>query len=377
MNKPLKTGVIIVTVLAGLIGNFMLFGQQFRKYFLQKYFHEAYKPQKLEIQAIGSFPSEYHIKDIPWISYEKAYCGSTALQMTAYKHGLKPSLGYLNFLMGFTYGSFYPGDQTGFLPYNDPIPGCRLAAPYLGLEMKYIITDEPEPFLNALKYYVSREYPVGIQLNASMLWDEEGFFPHHELLVGYDESGFYYYETAKENRFIKEAEGLKVTNELLIEGIAEVNKELTRPWKLALIIFDEGEKQEDLSETWKRNGAALVGNKLGPVAGGAVGIKEFASKIKEDGEIKNLHALEFMSYNRLDNARFLDQYFADDKGIRQVAELLRNAGELYNKALEIAKDDIKGGKKVNEVAELMIQGACLEEKAGKIFISKAEATIKN
>lgn len=373
MNKSLKIAILILAAFTVLVGIFTLSGQDIGKFFLQKYLHEAYKPQELEIQAIGSFPSEYHIKEIPWISYEKAYCASTALQMIAYKHGLKPSLGYLNFLMGFTYGSFYPGDQTGFLPYNDPIPGSRLAAPYLGLEMKYIITNDPEPFLNALRFYLSREYPVDIQLNVAILWGEEGIFPHHELLVGYDESGFYYYETFKQDRFIKEAEGLKVTNELLIEAVAEANKELSRPWKFAFIIFEKGEKKEDLSETWKINGAALVGNKLGPLAGGAVAIKEFASKIKEDGETRNLLALEFMSYNRLDNARFLEHYFADDKEIKEVVGLFKKAGELYNKALAIAKDDIERREKVNEVAELLIKGASLEEKAGKIFISKGKS----
>jgi len=372
MRKPRKIIIIAIAISATVAGVFLLGGPHIGRYFQQKYFHEAYKPQELETQAIGSSPSEYQIKGIPWISYEKSYCQSTALQMIAYKHGLKPSLGYLNFLTGFTYGAFYPGDPIGFLPYNDPIPGCRLAVPYLGLEMKYLITDDSDSFLNALRFYLSREYPVGIQLNAAMLWDEEGFFPHSELLEGYDESGFYYFETVKEDRFTEEAEGLKVTDQLLIEAVAEVNKELARPRKFALTIFEKGERKEDLSEIWTRNGEALVGSKQGPVAGGAVAIKEFASKLKGEGEIKNLWALEALSYTRLDNAVFLEQYFADDKEIKEAAQLLRKADEYYDQALEIAEGDIKSKEKANQVAELLIMGASLEEEAGKIFISKGE-----
>lgn len=369
MRKSRKIAIIVIAVSAVMAGVFTL---ALPKYFQQKYFREAYKPQEIETQAIGSFPSEYQIKDMPWISYEKAYCQSTTLQMIAYKHGLKPSLGYLNFLMGFTYGAFYPGDQIGFLPYNDPIPGSRLAAPYLGLKMKYLTTNDPDSFLNALRFYLSREYPVGIQLNAAMLWDEEGFFPHSELLVGYDESGFYYFETVKEDRFIEEAEGLKVANQLLIEAVSDLNEKFARPGKFALTIFEKGEKKEDLSEVWTRNGEALVGSKQGPVAGGAVAIKEFASRLKEEGEIKNLWALEAMSYTRLDNAVFLEQYFADDKEIKDAAQLLRKADEYYDQALEIAEGDIKSKEKANQVAELLIMGASLEEAAGKIFISKGE-----
>lgn len=61
-------------------------------------------------------------------------------------------------------------------------------------------------------------------------------------------------------------------------------------------------------------------------------------------------ALETMSYTRSDNTRFLEQYFADDKEIKGVAELLRKADEYYDKAIEIASSDIESEEKVNGVA---------------------------
>jgi len=369
MRKPVKIGIISAIIATILAVTSLVF---LPSYFQQKYFYDAYKPQELETQAIGSFPSEYRIEGVPWISHEKAYCHSTTLQMIAYKHGIEKPIGYYNFIMGWTYGAAYRGDLTVFGPYTDPIPSSIAAAPYLGLEMKYLTTNDPDLFINGVRFYLSKEYPVGIQLNAAMLWDEEGFSPHSELLVGYDKSGFYYFETAKEDRFIEDAEGLKVSDQILIEAVSNVNEEFDRPWKFALTIYEEGERKEDLTEIWMRNGEGLIGSKFWNMASGAPAIKEFASDIKESGEIKNLWALETLSYTRLDNAEFLEEYFAGDEEVKEAAELLRNAGECYDKALEIAKSDIKNEGKVNEVAEWLIKGACFEEEAGKIFLSKGE-----
>lgn len=372
MPKPWKIAIIVIALLAITVGIPVLAKSNITKFFQQLYFHIIDKPQKLETQAIGSFPSKYQIKDVPWISCEKSYSETTTLQMIAYKHLLKPSVGYLNFLMGFTYGAFYPGDQIRFVPYTDPIPGSRLAASYLGLEMKYLTTNDSESFFNALKFYLSREYPVGIQLNAAVLWDEKGLMAHTQLLVGYDESGFYYFDTAREDRFIEKAEGIKITTQVLAQAISELHEEFGRPSKFSLTIFEESEKKEGLSKIWQRNGESLVGSKWGPVSWGALAIKEFAFKIRKEKEIKNLWALEAMSYTRLDNAKFLEQHFAADREIKEAAQLLRDANEYYEKALEIAKGNIENEEKANEVADLLIKGASLEQEVGKIFISKGK-----
>ena len=372
MRKSRKIIIIVVIVVAVVAGILTLGGPYIGRYFKHKYYYDAYKPQRLEAQVIGSFSPEYHIQGVPWISHEKAYCHSTTLQMISYKHGIEKPVDYYNFIMGWTYGAVYPGGQFGFGPYNDPIPSSIAAAPYLGLEMRYLTTNDPVLFTNASRFYLSEGYPIGIQLNAAMLWNEEEFFPHSELLVGYDESGFYYFETLGEEQFIQDTEGLKVSDQLLIEAVTNINEEFARPWKFALTIYDEGERKEGLAEVWMRNGEGLIGSKFWYIANGALAIKEFASDIKESGEIKNLWALEVLSYTRLDNAVFLEQYFADDKEIKDAAELLRQADECYDKAFEIAKSNIENEEKANQVAEWLIKGAALEEEAGKIFISKGE-----
>jgi len=369
--------ILIVVVVVGVLWFAMMGpGGYLPTYFQQQYFRQAYQPEKIELKEIGDFPGEYRIEGIPWISYEKAYCHSTALQMIAYKHGLKPSIGWLNFLMGFTYGAFYRGDPTGFMPYTDPIPGARVAAPYLGLKMRYLTTNDSDSFLNAVRFYLSRGYPVGIQLDAAMLWDEEGFFPHRELLVGYDKSGFHYFETIKEDRFIEEAEGLKITGRLLVKAVSKINKEFARPWRFALTIFEKGEKKEDLSEIWIRNGKLLVGSKQGPIASGAPAIKEFASKLKKVGGIKNLWALETMSYTRSDNAAFLKGYFAGDEQVEEAAILLQGAGEHYQEVLEKVTTGIEDEEEIEEVVALLSKAASLEEEAGRIFMSKGEASTR-
>lgn len=244
--------------------------------------------------------------------------------------------------------------------------------PYLGLETKYLTTNDPDLFINGVRFYLSKEYPVGIQLNAAMLWDKEEFFPHNELLVGYDESGFYYFETLGEGRFIEEAEGLKVSDQILVEAVSNLNEEFARPWKFALTIFDKGEKKEDLTEIWVRNGEGLIGSKFWNMASGAPAIKEFASDIEGSGEIENLWALEALSYTRWDNAEFLEQRFAGNEEIKEAADLLRNADECYDKVLEIAQGDLENKEKANKVAQWLIKGASLEEEAGKNFLSKGE-----
>lgn len=343
-------------------------------YYQQMYYRKSYKPQEIETQTIGSFPSQSRLKDVPWISYEKSYCQSTSLQMIAYKHGLKPSIGYINFLMGFTYGAFFPGKQQAFNPYTDPVLGCRVAAPYLGLEMKYLTTNDSDTFLNALRFYLSKGRPVQVQLNVAKLWDEKEVIPHSELLAGYDESGFYYFETNKKDRFLKKAKGKKVSDHVLVEAVSGINKEFKRPWKFQFTVFEKGKGKEDLSEIWMRNGKLLIGKKYryAPIAKGAAGIEEFASDIEEEEEIKNMWALEAMSYSRLDNAKFLEKRFVGEKEIKEAAELLRKADKCYDKALEIAKSDIESDEKAGRVAELLTKGASLEEKAGKIFISKGK-----
>lgn len=372
LSRLKKIILVAATVSAATVGALNL---ALPNYFQQKYFHEAYMPRSFENEAIGGFPSEYKIGEIPWISYEKAYCESAALQMVAYKHGMKPSISYINFLMGFTYGAFHPGDPIQFLPYNDPITGSRLAAPYLGLRMEHLTTNDPDAFLRAIRFYLSKDYPVDIQLNAAMIWEQQGIMPHSELIVGYDAAGFYFFETTMKHHYIEEAKGLRITDRLLIEAVSNLNETYGRPWRFALSIFEKDNQIEDLSQVMIRNGETLVGSKQGPIAWGATAIREFVSRIRENGDLENIGPLEAMSYTRLDNALFLEQFFAYDTEIGQAAELLRKADACYKQALEMAIDNTKRREYIDELANLLVTGANYEEEAGIVLMSRGRALL--
>ncbi len=112
------------------------------KYFQQRYYRNTYNPTYLTNQNKFSYPDEYHIKGIPCISYQNAYCASAAFQMIAEQKGNNKSIDYINWLMGFTY-SFYFMDKNCFaLPYYDPEAGYANAASYLGLKRNYLVTSD-------------------------------------------------------------------------------------------------------------------------------------------------------------------------------------------------------------------------------------------
>ena len=157
---------------------------------------------------------------------------------------------------------------------TDPEPGLRVAAPHLGLEKRYIVTSDADAFLRATRYYLSKGYPVRVAVNVLRILGEEGFSPHSELLVGYDQSG-------GEDRFIEGSEGLWLTDQALLDAVRDLSERFNLPWTFSLTIFEEREREEDLTDVWSRNGALLIGTRWGP-AQGSVGIREFAVRHRRD-----------------------------------------------------------------------------------------------
>ena len=145
--------------------------------------------------GIGDYPAKHHLDDVPWFATEGAYCQSNSLQMIAAQKGIEEPRGYFDFLMGFTYGAVEMPGRMGFFPYTDPETGFVVAAPHLGLQRRYYVTDDEALYIDALRYYLAQGYPVRVGLDAAVLYDLEEEMPHSEVLVGYDETGFYYYET--------------------------------------------------------------------------------------------------------------------------------------------------------------------------------------
>jgi len=365
----MKLILTTVAVVALVLGLFVLSGPMIQRYFQQQYFKTAYHPEQLEAYDIEGIPDAHRIEGIPWISYEKWYCHTTALQMAAWAHGIEPSIGELNFLSGFTYGAFSPGDQSTFMDYNDPIAGMDIACRHLGLKARYLTTNNTDDFLAGLRAALSHDQPVVIQLNAALLWEEEGFFPHSELLVGYDSSGFIYFETATADRNLADADGIQIDKNILLEAIRDLNETFARPWRYAFIVLEPCEKISDLTDVWRRNGKALVGSIQGPVASGAVAIRRFADQIQKDKRITNPWALETLPYTRADNAAYLEERFAEDEDILRAAELLKQAGAHYQEISAIASGSSDLDEEtVEKIASLLIQGATLEEQAGEIFL---------
>jgi len=161
--------------------------------FTRMYLHQTREPIRLARDAVGSFPAEHHLDDVPWIATREWYCQSNSLAMIAAQQGIDDPAGHLSFLMGFTYGAFREPGKWDFMPYTDPEAGFGVAAPYLGLARRYYVTGDPSLYLDAVRYHLAQGYPVRVALNGCMLPEMEPCASaHSEVLVGHNMDGFHY-----------------------------------------------------------------------------------------------------------------------------------------------------------------------------------------
>jgi hypothetical protein len=394
-----KKVILIIFIITAVLGVAVWFSMPYiGRYYQHKYFYEEYRPEELQLDAIANFPSEYHLKGIPWISYKKSYCQSTSLQMIAHYHGIEEPLDYFNFLMGFSYSAVSFGNWQSFMPWTDPELGFRVAAPYLGLKRRYIITNNDEFLLKALKFYLSKGYPISIAHNSRALRGKKGFSGHSVVLVGYNEGDFYYYETGGEDRFIEGKKGITVTDQTLINAMRDIHERFNHPWKFSFTIFEKAEKMEDFREIWKRNGKLLIGSKWGPICQGSFAIREFANQLeKEADDLKSRSAtdkkkqnaalsivdvnisswdyirwkLKAAIYTRQDNARFLREYFPSDPGIKKATRAFDEAIKCYEEALKVGEEFMAGKATIEEIVKPLLGAAAFEEEAGRIFLQKS------
>jgi len=341
------------------------------RYFQQRYFERNYHPQWLKEDEIGNFPKNYEIKNIPWISYKKAYCQPATIQMVAYKNGIKADRDYINFLMGHTYGAVYFGKQLSIMPTTDPEAGAEVAAPYLGLKRNYLVTNDLKLFIKAVKFYLSKDYPIRIALNVAILSGKLGFSPHSELLIGYNDEYFFYFETGNEDRWSENKRRLSIDEQTLTKAVNSLSKTFNLPWKFQLTTYEKYKKEKDLRKIWKRNGELLVGNKWGPVKSGSFAIRKFSSDLEKlSSKITDWQSIEYLlewfSYTRFDNVKFLKEHFMGNKKVEEASQNIEKAAKCYEESLKILKKD----KKINEIITLLYKAASLEKKAGEVFISK-------
>jgi len=284
-------------------------------------------------------------------------------------------------LTGFTYGASRQPDRWPFLPYADPEAGFGVAAPYLGLVRRYYVTDDPSLYLDALRWYLSQGYAVRVALNGCMLPEMEPCADaHSEVLVGYDEDGFFYYETVFESQHLPPGEeGIWISERTLLDAVADWSGAFSTPWRYALTLFEPGPVERDLQPIWARNGELLAGgSRFGPLQGADV-IEALAAQIEEHWAELDLTNTDFgglrcgieaASYTRQSNAAYLRAAFSGETDVERAADLFNGAADRYTDALAALEDGVADESEAEQVAKVLRHAAALEREIGQIFLSK-------
>jgi hypothetical protein len=380
-------GVLVLLAAGGLVGWRLLV-----TFFQHQYYRESYAPIALVSDDVGDYPASHHLDDVPWIATREWYCQANSLAMVAAQHGIDASTDRCSFLMGFTYGAVEVPGSVAVNPFTDPEHGFAVAAPYLGLARRYYVTDDETLYLDALRHYLSLGYAVRVGLDVAVLYDLEGQLPHSDLLVGYDETGFAYYETvylpgvpcepcqrvAESSRLSLPPgeEGLWVSDQTLLDGVLSQATMFSYPWRYALTIFEEGPVEDDMGPIWTRNGDLLMGGvRYGPRQG-ADAIDKLAEGIEKRGarvDVSDVRwGLEAAVFTRRGNAVYLRTAFAAQADVEHTAELFDQAADAYARALASLEDGIADQAEADQIAAWLRGAALAEREAGKLFLARGE-----
>ena len=254
--------------------------------------------------------------------------------MIAAHHGIKKPRRYFDFLMGFTYGASYRSDFGFITVGTDPETGLLTAAPYLGLVRRYYFTDEAGLYLRALRSYLTRGYPIRVPLDMGALYGQAEPLPHNEVLVGYDAGGFTYCEPvsrppapSQPGHLPPGEQGLYVTDERLLQAVRSESELFGYPWHYPLVIFEPGDRSDELGPVWRQNGQALVRGRRWGQTWGAAAIEQQAGEIERRGECFDFAqialGLEVGAATRPDNAAHLRETFADRRDLHAGRRFLR------------------------------------------------------
>ena len=337
------------------------------------YIEKEYEPKWISEADIGQYPSEAHVSNVPWISYNKSYCASTCLQMVAYKYGIREPVEYFNFLMSFTYGASMEvfNSFAFFIPGSDPIPGFKQASKYLGLQYHFLVTSDKKLFLDMCKYLVSQDKPVILPVDAGKLYNLTYPALHFVLLVGYRGEMFYIYEPVLgEEKFSLDEEGVEFSKEAILEAAGVFNEVFHLPWKYSLIYFTKaGEPVKNLAPLLRKNGELQVGFKYFIICTGAKAIETLANHTAQ-GKInleEQMFGIHLAMVSRFDNAKFLKTRFSDNKLVVEAANKLEEAAKIYEQILELMRNGITPHER-EQIVNLLFQAAKYEEDAGKLLI---------
>jgi hypothetical protein len=350
-------------------------------FFARMYMRQTRQPIRLASDAVGTFPTEHHLDDVPWIATREWFCQSNSLAIIAAQQGIDEPTEHFCFLTGFTYGASRQPDRWPFMPYADPEAGFGIAAPYLGLVRRYYVTDDGSLYLDALRYHLSQGYPVRVALNGCLLPEMEPCADaHSEVLVGYDAAGFFYYETVAELQHLPPGElGIWVSERTLLDAVAAWTGAFSSPWRYALTVFEAGPVEQDLTPIWVRNGELLVGgSRFGPRQG-ADAMEALALQIEEQWvelDLTNTDfgslrcGLEAAAYTRHSNAAYLRAAFSGETDVERAADLFDEAAGCYTDALAALEDGVAGQSEAGQVAKALRDTAALEREIGQIFLTR-------
>lgn len=340
------------------------------------YFRWAYHPTSLP--ALGTaLPPQHHLASVPWIVEAKPVCQSVAVQMIAAHHGVHRSRAEIDFLMGFTYGAGYRADW-GFLTVGvDPETGIGTAAPFLGLRTSYRTTSDADRYVAALRAMLASGLPIRVPLDMATVYGQGEPMPHNEVLVGYDASGFFYYEPISlppspcpPGRLGPGSRGLHVEADVLLAAVRRQAEMFDYPWRYSLVSFERGPTRTDLTPVWRADGQALVGGSRWGQRWGADATEHVAALIdKATAPVALAERGVLMGLaTRPDNAAHLREAYPHVAEVLPSADDFDQAAAAYQAAHDIISNDPGGRGSRHQVAQHLRDAAAAERRAGQRFL---------
>lgn len=336
LGASLAIGIALFAI-ASMIGWQLLFN-----FFIRSYYESTYEPRWVTMTDIAPAPSSGMLADVPWIAADGPLCQSTSLQMIAAQHGNLQPRPAIDWLMSFTYGfTIMPGSNY-LLPFGlDPEVGLRNAAPYLGLQRQYYVTNDANVFVALARSFIAQGYPVRVALDMGALYGSTEFIGHSDVLIGYDEESFYLYETVclppapcQPGQHPPGDQGLKVSTQQLLTAIASQARTFQYPWRYNLTIFTPAEPTTDLRRVWRQLAQTMLDtNQYGPPTG-VTALEQWVDEI-EKGRVASAqiqYTVPLAARLRRENAAFLRDHFAAEPAIVQAASHLAEAAAYYEQA---------------------------------------------
>jgi hypothetical protein len=359
-----------------------------RNFFAQQYYRRSYAPISLTAAHAAAHPPAYHLSNVPWIGAAVPMCQSISLQMIAAQQGFEKPRNYFDFLMGFPYGAGEIPGGPGFFPATDPETGFVYAAPYVGTVRRYYVTDDDALYLRALRSWITQGYAVRIGLDMAVLYEADGVMPHSDVFVGFDASGFFYYEAVCRPpapcppcHFPAGEQGLYVTDDRLLRAVVAMARSFAYPWRYSLTVFEKAQRVTDWKPLFKRNGDALIGGSWFKMRWGSKVFDALAERMDQQGTRFDAEpwrlGLEMSAYTRRENAAFLRGEFATETEVLRAADLFDQAAGLYQNIHTALASPLTDRAQVNRLAEGLHAAADLERAVGQIFLAYSGADLNN